>query len=676
MVFDRKTWVRLVVTALLILQAALIVFTIHRESLTFDEEDHMYAGYRMWTAADYGLNPEHPPLVKLLAAVPILGQKLWTPPLMGIFFKGEAMAGGMQWLAHNDDVTRRIIFRMRLATILLAVALSLLIFIATREWFGENAAFIALIFAIFEPNFLAHSGLVTTDIGCALFFLGAVFTFYGYVKQPSWTRMLIAGIAAGLLLATKHSGILVGPILPVMAAYEALVAPAGNRMRVALRLAGACAVIAIVSVVVLWSFYGFRYTARPAGLQLIPPLAAYVSDLKPLDKSIILAIARMHLLPESYIFGLVDIRVFAKNFNSFLLGRWYPHGILWYFPVVILIKATLGLLTAIALTVFAIVTGKFDAHFKLGTPSQLDRGRAVVYLAVAGTVFLAVAIQNGLNIGVRHILPVFAVAVVLAAAGLASLAARSRAWAWTCAVLLAAHVVSSLSVYPNIIAYANEAWGGARNTHLLLGDSNVDWGQQLIQVKQWEDRHPGKECWFAYFVGGLVSPEMYGVHCHVLPNSMMSHVPFGGLEMVPPLIHGSVLLSASEVAGGTWPLTEMNPYSRFQNLKPDEEIDYGILVYDGDIPMSDASAMASALQAERLLEAKQIQPALAMAEQAVRAAPGNLFAQWALGGAAAAAGRKDEARTAFNKAIEASVVMEPERRAEYDKAIQEELDKL
>lgn len=222
-----KLWVTVAVFGLLILQAAQIIVVVHRESLTFDEEDHMYAGYRMWTAGDYGLNPEHPPLVKLLATLPVLGQKLWTPPLMGIFFKGEAYVDGQLWLQHNDGASQRLVFRMRLATIALALALSLLIFFATRAWFGVTAALIALTFAVFEPNLLAHSGLVTTDLGCALFFLAAIYTFYRYVKQPNWTTLVVAGLAAGLLLATKHSGILVGPVLPLLAAWEVAVAPKG-----------------------------------------------------------------------------------------------------------------------------------------------------------------------------------------------------------------------------------------------------------------------------------------------------------------------------------------------------------------------------------------------------------------------------------------------------------------
>ena len=671
-----KLWVTVAVFGLLILQAAQIIVVVHRESLTFDEEDHMYAGYRMWTAGDYGLNPEHPPLVKLLATLPVLGQKLWTPPLMGIFFKGEAYVDGQLWLQHNDGASQRLVFRMRLATIALALALSLLIFFATRAWFGVTAALIALTFAVFEPNLLAHSGLVTTDLGCALFFLAAIYTFYRYVKQPNWTTLVVAGLAAGLLLATKHSGILVGPVLPLLAAWEVAVAPKGTRKQLALRLGGACALIAGLSLAVLWSFYGFRYAARPAGLQLIPTLSQYSAGLKPFDQGLIGWAARLHLLPESYLMGLVDIRSMAKDFNTFLLGNWYPHGVLWYFPAVMLIKSTLGLLVALAGTFFALVTGKMNLSIRGGDTIQRDRGRAVVYLLVGGGVFLAVAMVNGLNIGVRHILPVYVVAVILAGAALAARASKSRGWAWICAVLLAAHIASSLSAFPNPIAYANEAWGGPQDTHLYLSDSNVDWGQELYQVKAWEERHPGEECWFSSFVGGVVSSEMYGVKCHVLPNSMA--VIFGSptIDAVPPVIHGSVLLSASEVAGGTWPSKDLNPYRRFQSMKPDEEIDHGILVYRGDIPMEDAGGVSRAVQAWGKLQKKQAQEALALAEKAVSIAPNNLYAQWALGDVMAALGKKDEARAAYAKAIEISGHMEPERAAEYAGFIQESMKKL
>ncbi|HTD56540.1 MAG TPA: hypothetical protein VK670_14215, partial [Silvibacterium sp.] len=115
-----KTWPWLGVIALLAIQALQIVIVLHRESLTWDEGAHMYAGYRMWKNGDYGLNPEHPPLVKLLATLPVLGDTLWVPPLKGIFFKGEEYLGGRDWLEHNDGGSQRLVFRMRLATATLA----------------------------------------------------------------------------------------------------------------------------------------------------------------------------------------------------------------------------------------------------------------------------------------------------------------------------------------------------------------------------------------------------------------------------------------------------------------------------------------------------------------------------------------------------------------------------
>jgi 4-amino-4-deoxy-L-arabinose transferase-like glycosyltransferase len=369
---DRNKWVWAAVIALIAVQVLQMVITLYRESLTWDEQDHMYAGYRMWKAHDYGLNPEHPPLVKLLATLPVLRQKLWVPPLKGIFFKGEAYLGGRDWLEHNDGGSQRLVFRMRLAAGLLAVALSLVVFFAAREWFGTTAALAALTLTIFDPSLLAHSGLVTTDIGSTLFFLAALYAFYRYVKQPTWLRLAVAGLALGLLLSTKHSGVFLIPMLLVLVCGEIAVSPKGTRARCALRLGGAFVAMVVLAVGVLWAFYGFRYAARPVGLHLIPPLEEYRQSLNRFDRGLIWWMAHLHLLPESYLMGMVDIRASVKEFSTYVLGRWYPHGIWWYFPVAISIKTTLGMLGLVLLAGFAVVTGKLG--------KERDRARALVYL--------------------------------------------------------------------------------------------------------------------------------------------------------------------------------------------------------------------------------------------------------------------------------------------------------
>jgi 4-amino-4-deoxy-L-arabinose transferase-like glycosyltransferase len=657
-----KRWAWAAVFALLVVQAAQTALVVHRESLTFDEDNHIFAGYMMEKTGDFGLNPEHPPLVKLLAALPLLGRNLWTPPLQNRNFKTEAYLDGRDFLARNDGPGQHLLFRMRLAAGLLALALSLVVFLAAREWFGTEAALIALLLVVFDPNILANSALVTTDIGVSLFFLLGIYAFYRYVTKPTVIRLLLAGIAAGLLLATKHSGILLAPMLLLLIGWEILCAPKGTRGKLALRLSGAFAAIAVVAVLVLWSFYGFRYAARPNGLKLSTSLADYAAPLSHISSTVVLAIARLHLLPESYLMGLVDVKRMAEFYPTYIFGKVYAHGQWWYFPIVILIKTTLGLLALLALAVFAILTGR------------LRKRRELAFVLVPCVVYLAVAILAGMNIGSRHILPLYALGAILAGAGLVALSSANRRWVWVGAALIVAHIVSSLAAFPNFIPYANEAWSGQRNVHNLLSDANVDWGQQLLQVKRWQDKHPNEECWFAYFARPEVEPATYGIRCHALPT--IDTFWLGGSDIVPPDIHGTVLISAGDLSGCEWPSAAMNPYRSFQSVKPDESIDYGVLVYRGDFSVNQVAALSRAQQAMQLLASGKPDQALPLAREAVAIDPAEIISQTTLGDIASALGQKDEARQAWQAAIASARHLEPDAQVSYIPDLEAKLSKL
>ncbi len=658
------------VIALLITQAVLVAFIVHRESLTFDEDDHIFAGYMMHKTGDYGLNPEHPPLVKLLATVPLLGRNLWTPPLQGRMFKTEAYLDGRDFLARNDGGSQHLVFQMRLFTGLLALGLSLVVFFAAQEWFGTGAGLIALLLVVFDPNLLANSALVTTDIGVSLFFLLGVYTFYRYIKNPTALRLLLAGIAAGLLLATKHSGILLAPMLLLLIGWELFTAPKATRAKLALRYTGAFAAIVVIAVLVLWSFYGFRYAARPAGLQLSTSLHDYAAPLSNFSRSGVLTVARLHLLPESYLMGLVDVKLMAQSYPTYILGKVYPHGQWWYFPFVILVKTTLGMLALVALALFAIVTGR------------LRKGRELAFILIPWFVYLAVAILAGMNIGSRHILPLYALAAILAAAGIVALAsptqstdpAAARSWAWVAAVLVFAHIASSLAVFPNFIPYANEAAGGPQNVRNLLSDANVDWGQQLISVKKWQDKHPDEECWFAYFVRPEVDPATYGIHCHALPT--IDTFWLGGADIIPPEITGTVLISAGDLSGCEWPSSVMNPYRDFEHLKPAETIDHGVLVYRGTFSVRHAAALSRGQRAFQLFIAGKPDQALPLAREAVAIDPDEIISQTALGDITAALGKKDEARQAWQSAIASAQRLEPAAQDSYIPDLEAKLRKL
>src|SRR5436190_4276791 len=138
------------VVCLLCILSLQLFLSIRQESQTWDEANHIYAGYKSWTDADFGLNPEHPPMVKLLATIPLLSAPLTKPKLEDRFFKEDAFLGGKQFLYQNnaDDV----LLRTRLAAATFTILLALIVFLGTKEMFGTGAAFIALALLVFDPN--------------------------------------------------------------------------------------------------------------------------------------------------------------------------------------------------------------------------------------------------------------------------------------------------------------------------------------------------------------------------------------------------------------------------------------------------------------------------------------------------------------------------------------------
>jgi tetratricopeptide (TPR) repeat protein len=360
---------------------------------------------------------------------------------------------------------------------------------------------------------------------------------------------------------------------------------------------------------------------------------------------------RLRLLPESYLIGMVDVARMGRVYPVYIFGRNYPHGVWWYFPSVILIKTTLGLLALTLLAFFAMATRK------------LALGRELAFVLVPAFVYLLTAIAFGMNIGSRHLLPFYGFLFIFAGAGAAALAASSRRWLVACGVLLAAHVISSLAVFPHYMAYANEAWGGPANVHNLLSDANVEWGEQLFQVKRWQDRHPGEECWFAYFVYPEINPETYGIRCHHLPNSDTGWL--GGAENIPPVIDGTVLLSASDLAATEEPNAFLNPYRAFQSMKPDETIDYGVMIFRGRFDMRQAAAEARVQNASQALRNGEYEAALQLAHEAVAIDSALPSGGTVLGDALARTGRKDEAHEAWEDALAQARKLEPDVQAEF-----------
>ena len=678
----KRTWLSLAVLSLMLVMVAEIVHTIRGESLTWDEGDHIFAGYESWKTHDYGLNPEHPPMVKMLATIPLLGLPLKVPALQGRFFKTEAYMDGRELLFRNGPAdggrysAETLTFRVRIFTIVFPIAAALLVFFAGKEMFSTTAGLIALTLFCFDPNLIAHSALVTTDMAASCTIFATVYCFWRWIKRPTWGRLVLVGIAAGLALAAKHSTVLLAPMLVVLAVEEIAGRWFAMRhdpkrayalRRAALHIVGALAVIVVIGVVVLWGFYGFRYNARPAGLALSPSLAEYVGPLAGIEAHGILLAGRLHLLPESWLYGLADVRAMANGMPSYFFGKVYLHGVWFYFPVLFLIKSTLALMVMAALTKYAVWRGWMKLHWFKG-------GRELWFIVTPMIIYLFVAMGSHLNIGARHILPVWVFCCVFAGGGMAALIARDKRWTWVAAVLLLCHAGTSLHASPNYMSYVNEAWGGPTQTYRYLTDSNTDWGQQLIATSKYLREHNVHDCMFGYFVAPFILPADYGIPCGLLPTADTAGTE--ELLTVPATFHGTVLVSAGSINGFEYGSSVLDPYRDFLTRKPVAFIQNGIFVFQGDFDLTLLDAYAHQQRADVLLKAKDVPGALREAQQAETLAPGEVLPEISLGDALAASGDKVQAAAAYKRALPKIATMEPDARIQWTGTVQTKLKAL
>jgi hypothetical protein len=377
-----------------------------------------------------------------------------------------------------------------------------------------------------------------------------------------------------------------------------------------------------------------------------PQLVEYVKGLKPTEAWPISTAARFRILPESYLYGLVDVRLTADYYTSYVLGKVYAHGVWFYFPIVFLIKSTVSVLALFLLSLGVIAT------------RRLNRRREIVFLVVPMIFYLAVAMTVGMNIGMRHILVLYVFLYVLIGGAVSCVVQRSRKWTYAVAVFLIVHAASSVMAFPNYIAYANEVWGGPSQTHKYLTDSNSDWGQQLKSIKRYLDQRGTQECWFLFFAEGVAEPSYYGIPCKPLPtiSTLWLNLPID----VPASIDGPVLISASNLSGVEFGPGSLDPYGQFKQLKPTAVIDRGVFVFDGKFEMPLASAISKVQKAQNLAHAKQLDQALQEAQSAVALAPDSIHTQMALGDILLAMGQPQQARASYQKALDLARTIEPE----------------
>jgi len=647
--------------------ATMVISFARNSSATYDEVAHLPAGCTYFRWHDYRLNPEHPPLVKELAALPLWLRRDWpmnvdlsgADPVaagmtsnvaalrwswaMGLDLVDEEWSFGHDFLyglrpealprlqaqepgiqnlqaippmvsLHRQDFYNHadeMLFWGRLPVMLLGVALALLIFFWSRELFGFAGGVLSLALFCFDPNFIAHSGLVTTDVGESLFMAGAIYFLWRCSRRWSVVNLVLFLLFFGLAFAAKFSAVLLLPMFWLATAGWLLARPAGmvapeekQQARPfyikAGQLAGLFAAGLLAAYVLIWAVYSFRYSAAAdprqaaraeaqilaaAGQTNIVSLTPYrqpgqlaiegavrgtaaVREIlraapgQPVDNEhiflamnqvpvgrggrLILFAQHHELLPEAFLFGFAHTQMRSHMRASFLLGEHSTTGFRRYFFYAVLLKTPLpGLLLILTSLILALVRRR-------------NWSRSLAFLILPAGFYFGVAVVLRLDIGQRHLLPIYPLGYVLAG----SLALEWKRFnrpvrlvsgglvgLW---IMLASQFVFFpvnhrwwQTVAPYYLAYFNELAGGPVNGYKELVDSNLDWGQDLQSLKYWLDRNKITEpIYLCYF--GMADPRYYGILHHNLPGGYLFE-PQEGFDVLKP--GGLIAISATSLQG-------------------------------------------------------------------------------------------------------------------------------
>lgn len=610
-----------------------------RTSATIDEVPHIFAGHRHWQCGDFAINPEHPPFLKLLATSPLIFRTFAEPEIWECgsrpTSKSDASLAGFSFLARND--TDGIVIPTRLAAASMSLLLAALVFLAAREMFGRAEAFAALTLFVFEPNIVAHGSLVTTDMAVSAGFFAAVYAIYRYRKNQTAIRFLAVGLAIGLTLATKHSGIFIVPILFLLSIADVLlfrkIENRAGLIRQITRNAAAFAGAVVIGLAVLWSCYGFNRLALPKTggetilAEVFPPQTPSGKTPSVLSRTLK---TMSKVFPESYAVGLADV-VSSSSRPMFLFGKVYPTGRWFYFPAAFLIKTSVALLVLLITSFLALNLYR-------------ERGREMLFLFLPSLAFFGISLASGMNIGVRHILPVYPFFIVVAAAGACALSRKYKIARYAIILLLVLHAAAAVETAPNYLAFSNDFWGGTNQTYRRLADSNVEWGQNLKLVNEYLAAEKINRCWFANFGGGELARR--NVSCRLMPGSHEWNTTEELIEPIPTIVEGTILLSTAVLP----PLGE-DVYLPISESDPVAQIGGGIFVYRGRFAVPLAAALSYASRSQQLQQLNRFDEAVADARRAADLAPNDARVRFALGTALARADRPDEARREFETTI-------------------------
>jgi hypothetical protein len=510
----RGWFVRIAVLLLAGIGAARIVSTYSVFSQTTDEPAHLATGMEWLDRGTYTFEPLHPPLARVAVAL--------GPYLSGLRLTGENHMweqGNAILFAHNRYVHNLSLARLGVLPFFLLA--TFLVWSWGRTRYGDGPALVATLLFTTSPVVLAHGGLATTDMALTATFTAALMACISWLERPSYLRSALLGGAVGLATLSKFSALLFLPACAIaLLAWRWLLERGKRKSTVAtdsFRPGRGVAVAALAIFLIIWAGYRFSISSvTDAGARPHPTIDHLFGTSGTLHNWAYSA-AESQLIPAPALFrGLAALRgKEANGHKGYLLGQIRLTGWWYFFPVALVVKTTLPFL-------FLIVAG----IFYLGKSAWLERNWIAGAPVIAALALLLVSMPSHINIGLRHILPIYPLLALIGGVSACRLwnnAKPKHIGLAIVLILLAWHVTSSIRAHPDYLAYFNEVAG--QHPERILIDSDLDWGQDLLRLSPALKQRHVEEVSIAY----AGSPEL-DLHQFGLPpfRVLAPHQPTSG----------------------------------------------------------------------------------------------------------------------------------------------------
>lgn len=444
---------------------------------TSDEFTFVASGYSYWKTADFRMNTEQPPLIKLFNTLPLLAMNLNLPTNHISWQKAQLFREDgfyKQFVFHaNSDKKEDMLFFSRLFNIFLALALGAVILKFATELFGPWAGVLALAIYSLEPTRIAYTSLFMMDIGFSLFATLSFYTLWKFLNKPTIINWSYAAIFFGLAQLTKHTAIMLFGIYPAILIAHLIAGsvktPKKFRNKITFLFTSYFG-IALVGILFINAIYGFQGTFQTTQQMFDYDInidkTVYQKE-KLFENKYTKFISQIpQILPYPYVKGIGYVLTEAKSQRTtYLFGKTSEKGFWNYYLLSFLAKTpiTILILLAAATTYFASSKKNWNNEIILILP-------AIIYVILFSI--------NQKQIGIRHLLQVYPLMIIFISRVANSKWCKKTAGKIIITILLLFTLIELAIAFPDYISYANQIIG-INNTHKYFADSNIDMSQNI-----------------------------------------------------------------------------------------------------------------------------------------------------------------------------------------------------